>query len=84
MKPTHGYGIISVIRKKFGIYLSPSSIYPLLNDLETWGYIDSTWTFANFRPRKVYHLTDSGDIMLSTMENSVGHIIRGLGLAATT
>jgi DNA-binding PadR family transcriptional regulator len=83
MKPTHGYGIISVIRKKFGIYLGPSSVYPILNDLEAWGYIESTWNFAHFRPRKVFTLTNQGQTMLSTMEHSVGHILRGLGIAGT-
>lgn len=84
MKPTHGYGIISVIRKKFGIYLGPSSVYPILSDLETWGYINSAWNFVNFRPRKVYVLTDQGEIMLNTMEHSVGHILQGIGMGATT
>ena len=30
----HGYGIISGIRKNFGIYFGPSTIYPFLKNLE--------------------------------------------------
>ena len=36
IKPIHGYDIISLIRKNFGTYLGPSSVYPLLKDLEDW------------------------------------------------
>ena len=31
--PMHGYQIITTIRKNFGVYLGPSTIYPMLN---TW------------------------------------------------
>ena len=34
----HGYGIISSIRKSFGIYFGPSTIYPLLTELEKKGH----------------------------------------------
>ena len=37
----HGYGIISGIRKNFGIYFGPSTIYPFLKNLEDKGYIKS-------------------------------------------
>ena len=33
-QPMHGYQIITKIRKNFGIYFGPSTIYPLLATLE--------------------------------------------------
>ena len=33
-QPMHGYQVISKIRKSFGVYFGPSTIYPLLNSLE--------------------------------------------------
>jgi DNA-binding PadR family transcriptional regulator len=84
IQPMHGYKIISVIRKKFGIYLGPSSVYPLLKDLEDWEYIESVWETADFHPRRVYSLTSQGQNLLDYMEHSVGHILMGMGIAGTT
>ena len=75
-KPMHGYNIISIIRKNFGVYFGPSTIYPLLNSLEKKGYIKSQWDLSNERPRKVYELTNEGDNLLSFTENSLNHICR--------
>ena len=75
-KPMHGYQIISNIRKNFGVYFGPSTIYPLLNSLEEKGYIKSQWDLSNERPRKVYELTNEGRSLLNFTENSLNHICR--------
>jgi len=75
-KPMHGYQIISSIRKNFGVYFGPSTIYPLLNSLEEKGYIKSQWDLSNERPRKVYKLTNEGRNLLSFTENTLNHICR--------
>jgi DNA-binding PadR family transcriptional regulator len=74
--PMHGYQIISSIRKNFGVYFGPSTIYPLLNSLEEKGYIKSQWDLSNERPRKVYELTNDGQALLNFTENSLNHICR--------
>ncbi|TSA57063.1 PadR family transcriptional regulator [bacterium] len=84
IQPLHGYRIITVIRKKFGIYLGPSSIYPLLKDLESWEYVESIWETKDFHPKRVYRLTTQGQNLLNYMEHSVGHILIGMGIAGTT
>ncbi len=58
--PMHGYQIITTIRKNFGVYLGPSTIYPLLNMMEKKGCITSEWNMNSERPRKIYKLTNSG------------------------
>ncbi|UCH31217.1 MAG: PadR family transcriptional regulator [Candidatus Bathyarchaeota archaeon] len=75
-KPMHGYQIISSIRKNFGVYFGPSTIYPLLNSLEGKGHIKSQWDLSNERPRKVYELTKEGHNLLNYTENSLNHICR--------
>ena len=42
-QPMHGYEIITKIRKNFGVYFGPSTIYPLLNTLEKKGFLNSEW-----------------------------------------
>jgi PadR family transcriptional regulator PadR len=78
VKPMHGYSIITSIRKNFGVYFGPSTIYPLLGILEEKGYIKSQWDLNNDRPRKVYHLTHEGDNLLNGTEESLNHICRRL------
>jgi PadR family transcriptional regulator PadR len=66
----HGYKIITSIRRSFGIYFGPSTIYPYLNDLKEKGYIKSRWDTNNDRPRKVYSLTPEGSNILTGAEQS--------------
>ena len=68
-QPMHGYQIITNIRKNFGVYFGPSTIYPLLSALEEKGYIKSQWDLSNERPRKVYGLTPEGQNLLSFTED---------------
>ncbi len=82
-KPMHGYNIITSIRKNFGVYFGPSTIYPLLGVLEKRGYIKSQWNLKCERPKKVYSLTPDGTNLLKGTEESLNHICRkltGIGL----
>ena len=84
-KSMHGYGIIKSIRKKFGIYLGPSTVYPFLKDLEKKGQIKSQWEMNNDRPRKVYSLTTNGDSFLIAAEQSLRtfcHRLNPMGINA--
>ena len=74
----HGYKIITNIRRHFGIYLGPSTIYPFLTDLEKKGYIKSKWNLNNERPRKVYCLTPDGSSVLLGTEQTLNVMISKL------
>jgi PadR family transcriptional regulator PadR len=78
VKPMHGYKIITSIRKNFGVYFGPSTIYPLLGVLEEKGYIKSQWNLNSDRPRKVYSLTPEGNNLLNGTEESLNHICHRL------
>jgi PadR family transcriptional regulator, regulatory protein PadR len=75
-QPMHGYQVITKIRKNFGVYFGPSTIYPLLGTLEKKGYVDSHWDMNFERPRKVYKLTNDGQNMLNYTEDSRSMICR--------
>jgi PadR family transcriptional regulator PadR len=75
-QPMHGYQIITKIRKTFGVYFGPSTIYPLLATLEKKGHVTSEWNMQNERPRKVYKLTNEGHNLLNFTENSLNFICR--------
>ena len=76
--PMHGYQIITRIRRTFGVYLGPSTIYPLLGTLEKKGYVKSEWNMNNERPRKVYMLTSEGQNLLNFTEDSLNFICKKL------
>lgn len=78
VNPMHGYQIITHIRKNFGVYFGPSTVYPLLGLLEEKGYIKSNWDLNNERPRKVYSLTHEGENLLGFTEASLNQICRKL------
>jgi DNA-binding PadR family transcriptional regulator len=80
-EPMHGYQIISKIRKNFGIYFGPSTIYPLLGTLEKKGYVNSHWNMNFDRPRKVYSLTENGQSILNFTEDSLNMICHKISSA---
>ena len=77
-KSIHGYGVITSIRRNFGVYFGPSTVYPLLGDLETKGYIKSEWDLTHDWPRKVYSLTTEGHSLLNGAEESLYQICNRL------
>jgi DNA-binding PadR family transcriptional regulator len=72
----HGYQLITTIRKAFGVYFGPSTVYPLLGQLEKKGYVKSSWNMDSERPRKVYSLTNDGRSLLSFTESSLDLICK--------
>jgi len=74
----HGYQIITKIRKGFGVYFGPSTVYPLLGLLEKKGYVTSAWNMDSERPRKVYKLTNDGKNVLTFTENSLNLICKNM------
>lgn len=75
-QPMHGYQIITKIRKTFGVYFGPSTIYPLLASLEKKGHVESRWDMESERPRKVYELTSQGKNILQFTEDSLNLICK--------
>jgi len=82
-QPMHGYQIITKIRKNFGVYFGPSTIYPLLATLEKKGYVNSEWNMHTERPRKIYKLTNEGHMMLNFTENSLNLLCQRIGAKGT-
>lgn len=82
-EPMHGYKMIKKIRKEFGVYFGPSTIYPLLNELEKKGYVKSGWDMDSDRPRKMYNLTTEGRSLLNFTEDSLNFICTKIGTEGT-
>ncbi|MDR0319051.1 MAG: PadR family transcriptional regulator [Nitrososphaerota archaeon] len=74
----HGYQVITQTRKIFGIYFGPSTIYPLLANLEKKGYINSEWNMTADKPRKVFTITNGGKVRIKSAENTLSLICKTL------
>ena len=74
----HGYQLITKIRKGFGVYFGPSTVYPLLALMEKKGYVKSAWNMNTERPRKVYKLTNEGKNVLNFTESSLNLICKNM------
>jgi len=60
-KPMYGYEIIKEIERKTEKKPSQGSIYPILHELETNGFVEATWQVEEKGPsRKYYNITDKG------------------------
>jgi PadR family transcriptional regulator, regulatory protein PadR len=69
--PRHGYAIIKELRERSGgeLDLLEGTLYPALHRLERAGLIESSWTTAVGRRRRVYELTGKGTNTLDELES---------------
>jgi DNA-binding PadR family transcriptional regulator len=58
--PTHGYSIISRFKKRVNKEVSPSLVYPFLQQLEEKGLVTHTEEPVGEKERKVFNLTLPG------------------------
>ena len=61
-EPRHGYAIVEAIRasSEGALDLAEGTVYPALYRLEAGGLLESSWTTATGRRRRVYSLTRRG------------------------
>jgi DNA-binding PadR family transcriptional regulator len=60
----HGYAIFREIKRKFGVSVGPSLLYPELKQLEKKGLIAPSWEIKSGKARKRYTITPSGQRVL--------------------
>ncbi len=78
--PAHGYAIIDELRRRSeGTFsLAEGTIYPALHRLERQSLIESEWSDAAGRPRRVYTLTSRGHRALGDKATAWRHFARGM------
>jgi DNA-binding PadR family transcriptional regulator len=68
-QPMWGYKILKETEALYQIKLRHGALYPLLNTLETKGFIKSTKELKKGRIRKVYEITPKGINFVKTYQN---------------
>ncbi len=59
--PCHGYSILKKFKKLVGKEISPSLVYPFLQQLEQKKLLKSVLKLAGEKERKIYELTEKGE-----------------------
>lgn len=70
--PTHGYEIIAIVHKEFGVLLSPGTLYPLIHSLEAQGLIESSLMGGG---KIVYLVSPKGKQKFNSALNSFSHTV---------
>ncbi len=65
-EPTWGYKILKQTERLYQIKLRHGALYPLLNTLESRGFIKSKQELKKGRIRKVYQITPKGTQLVNT------------------
>ena len=62
-QPLHGYAVIEQLKARSGgaLALPEGTVYPALHRLEADGLLESTWSTASGRRRRVYSITGRGE-----------------------
>ena len=78
--PAHGYAIIEELRRRSGgtFDLPEGTIYPALHRLERQRLLESEWSDASGRRRRVYRLTARGHRALGEKAKAWRHFTRGM------
>jgi PadR family transcriptional regulator PadR len=66
-EPMHGYEITKEVKRLTGHRLTPATLYPLLNRLETDGFLVSELIDKGKRQLRCYRLTERGNNLLNSM-----------------
>ena len=66
-----GYDITGLINEKFGIFISPGTIYNTLHSLETRNFIKGVWRDK----KRVYKLTNEGKEFLKVIREHKNEIL---------
>ena len=84
--PRHGYGVIDQLRVRSGevFDLPEGTVYPVLHRLHEAGLLESSWSEAGGRRRRVYRLSELGRVSLAQRQSAweqfasaVGSVLKG-------
>jgi PadR family transcriptional regulator, regulatory protein PadR len=91
--PQHGYAVIEQLRARSGdaFDLPEGTVYPVLHRLEGAGLLESDWSEASGRRRRIYRLSDRGRAALAEERSAweeftaaVGSVLKGVPWPTTT
>jgi len=82
-RPAHGYAIVETVRaRSAGAFdLAEGTVYPALYRLERQGLLESSWSDAGTRRRRIYRLTRRGRNELAQQRSEWRGYVDAMGAA---
>jgi DNA-binding PadR family transcriptional regulator len=74
-KPSHGYEILSKFRKRVGKKVSPSLVYPFLQQLEQKRLVKHHVKKVGAKEKKVFELTEEGKELCIRLFKRFSHLV---------
>jgi len=79
-EPMWGYKIIKKTERLFGVKLRHGALYPLLNTMESEGYVKSRRITKQGRVRKIYEITQKGKQLVDAYHELLRQQLEGADL----
>jgi len=81
--PAHGYAVVETVRaRSAGAFdLAEGTVYPALYRLERQGLLESSWSDAEPRRRRIYRLTRRGRSALAQQQRAWRGYVDAMGAA---
>ena len=81
--PAHGYAVVETVRERSaGAFdMAEGTVYPALYRLERQGLLESTWSEAERRRRRIYRLTRKGRGELAQQQSEWRGYVSAMGTA---
>ncbi len=81
--PAHGYAVVETVRarSKGAFDMAEGTVYPALYRLERQGWLESTWSDAGARRRRIYRLTRRGRAELGRQQQEWGGYVHAMQAA---
>jgi PadR family transcriptional regulator PadR len=82
-RPAHGYAVVETVRARSeGAFdMAEGTVYPALYRLERQGLLESMWSDAGGRRRRIYRLTRRGRAELGRQQQEWGGYVRAMQAA---
>ena len=81
--PAHGYAVVETVRARSAsaFAMAEGTVYPALYRLERQGLLESTWSDAEARRRRIYRLTRRGRAEFARQRSDWRGYVDAMGVA---
>jgi len=73
-EPLWGYRLMTLLTERYGVRVRPPTIYPLLDTMESEGFIVGEETISGRRKRKQYRVTKKGFAQIACLKTVISEI----------
>jgi PadR family transcriptional regulator PadR len=73
-EPLWGYRLMTLLNERYGVRVRPPTIYPMLDLMESEGFIVGEEAVSGKRKRKIYRVTEKGLAQIACLKTAISGI----------